>query len=117
MAMDGLLAMRHLWSLSLAEWLRRHMIMKVIYLAGDYINPVLETPVLKSQNYMLAGEDKLGKSTEASLRHYEEESVETQDKIFQLETYIAELEQWIQEVKDQRNMAFVASRHSLKMMR
>lgn len=55
------------------------------------------------------------------MRHYEEESVETQDKIFQLETYIEELEQSIEEVRNQRNMAFeecqLASQHGLKMMK
>lgn len=50
-----------------------------------------------------------------ALQHYEEESVEMQDKIFQLELYIEELEQTIQEVRQQRDDNFqefqLASKH------
>ena len=56
-----------------------------------------------------------------ALKRYEEESIEMQDKIFQLETYIEELEQSIHEIREQRNMAFeearLASEHGLKLMR
>ena len=56
-----------------------------------------------------------------ALKRYEEESIEMQDKIFQLETYIEELEQSIHEIREQRNMAIeearLASEHGLKLMR
>ena len=93
-----------------------------------HLAPILKVVIREIKKYLVADEKKTEKATQAccwvdfeALRHYEEESVGMQDKVFQLETYIEELEQTIQEVRDQRDMAFeearLASEHGLKLMR
>ena len=115
-------------ALGLMNWLRQHVPKKMIRLAWNYMTPIMATVVREIKDYTQDGSKKMNKETQVNCQadleawaRCKEENEELKTKVFQLETYIEELEQTVQEVREQRNMAFaeahLASEHGLKLMR
>lgn len=114
-------------ALGLVEWLRRTLINKTIYVIWGYIMSSMKPVIREIMKYMTTGGMK-EKATQAccwadheALKKCEKENEEMKNKLFQLDTYIEELEQTIEQVKEQREMAFaeaqVATQHGLKLMK
>ena len=96
--------------------------------AWDYMTPITATVVQEIENYMRDGSRKVNKETQANCQadleawtRCQKENEDLKVRLFQLDAYIEELEQTVQEVRDQRNMALaeahLASEHGLQLMR
>ena len=117
-----------LGALGLMNWLRQHVLKRLIRWAWNYMVSTMAIVSQETENYMNGGSQKVNKETQANyqadLEAWTECQKENEDlkvKLFQLDTYIEELEQTVQEVREQRNMALaeahLASSHGLSLMK
>ena len=101
-------------ALSLIEWLRHYLLMKVIYMAWTYIENTFKKMSAKIMMYVKATQSDRWIDLQA-------ENAELQNKVFQLDLYIEELEQTIQQTRQQRDMALeecqLALKHGESLMR
>eukprot|EP00913_Durusdinium_trenchii_P022383 g21027.t1 len=98
-------------ALSLIEWLRRYL-PKVIYMTWNYTEVAFSEMIRETTKYKSEekGMDDKAAQTDnwvdfEALAHCEVERNEMENKVFQLDTYIEELESEICKVKEQRDMA------------
>ena len=101
--------------------------MKVIHMTWNYVGDTFSAAIIKIMNYKNEEEGLNEKATQADTRvdlrtlpRYEAESTELQNKVFQLDLYIEELEQTVQQTRQQRDMALadcqLASGHGEGLM-
>ena len=94
----------------------------------SYTKVAFNETIRKIMNYQNKEKGLDDKATQAdnwvdfeTLAHYESERKEMENKLFQLDTYIEELEDTVCKLRQQRDMALqefqLASEHSLKLMR
>ena len=113
-------------ALSLIEWLRRYL-PKVIYMTWNYTEVAFSEMIRETTKYKSEekGMDDKAAQTDnwvdfEALAHCEVERNEMENKVFQLDTYIEELESEICKVKEQRDMALqeclLASNHGKRLM-
>ena len=114
-------------ALSLIEWLRHYMVMKVISMVWNYVGNIFNAATKEIMKYKDEKKGMDEKSTQVdngvdaeALAQYESERNEVEKKIFQLDTYIEELEDEMSKVKEQRNMALqeclLAANHGKRLM-
>ena len=105
-------------ALSLIEWLRQHLL-KATGMTWDYIGVTFSKMIKEIMKYKNDEHEKATQTLNWVEKDYEKEEME--NKLFQLDTYIEELEGIICELKQQRDMALhecqLASEYSLKLMR
>ena len=117
-----------LGALGLMNWVRQHVLKKMIRLAWNYMTPIMATVVQEIKDYTQDGSKKVNKETQANCQadleacaRCKEENEDLKTKLFQLDAYMEVLEQTVQEVREQLNMAFaeahLAAEHGLKWMR
>ena len=106
-------------ALSLIEWLRQHLL-KATGMTLDYIGVTFSKMIKEIMKYKNDERKIHDKTTQTEGVERDDEKEEMETKIFQLDTYIEELEDSISKLKEQRSMVlqecWLASEHGKRLM-